>query len=74
VPLDHTVLGAAFEDRLTLLGPATAIFRDDTAADNGLSVDTGTYKVVFLAFPMEAYGTAAQKADLMTRVLNYFGP
>jgi uncharacterized repeat protein (TIGR01451 family) len=74
VPLDHSVLGAAFEDRITLIGPATAIFKDDTAADNGLSVDTGTYKVVFIAFPLEAYGTAGQKADLMTRVFGYFGP
>jgi hypothetical protein len=74
VALDHSVLGAAFEDRLTLVAPATAIFRDDSAADNGLSVDTLTYKVVFLAFPLESYGTAAQKADLMSRVLNYFGP
>jgi uncharacterized repeat protein (TIGR01451 family) len=74
VTLDHSVLGAAFEDRITLIGPATAIFKDDTAADDGLSVDTGTYKVVFLAFPLEAYGTATNKADLMTRVLNYFGP
>jgi uncharacterized repeat protein (TIGR01451 family) len=74
VALDHSVLGAAFEDRLTLIGPATAIFRDDTASDDGLSVDTGTYKVVFVAFPLEAYGTAANKADLMTRVFGYFGP
>ena len=74
VSLDHSVLGAAFEDRITLVGPATAIFRDDTAADNGLSVDTGTYKVVFIAFPLEAYGTATQKADLMSRVFSYFGP
>jgi len=74
VALDHSVLGAAFEDQLTLVAPATAIFRDDSAADNGLSLDTGTYKVVFLAFPLEAYGTAAQKADVVTRVFNYFGP
>jgi hypothetical protein len=59
---------------LTLVAPATAVFRDDSAADDGLSVDTGTYKVVFLAFPLEAYGTAAQKADLLTRVVNFFGP
>jgi hypothetical protein len=32
----------------------------------------GTYKVVFLAFPLEAYGTAAQKADLVTRAKNFF--
>ena len=31
------------------------------------------YKVVFLAFPFEAYGTAADKADLMTRTLDWFG-
>jgi hypothetical protein len=29
---------------------------------------------VFLAFPVEAYGTAAQRADLMTRVVGFFGP
>jgi uncharacterized repeat protein (TIGR01451 family) len=74
VPLDHSVLGAAFEDRLTLVAPATSIFKDDTAADDGLSVDTGTYKVVFLAFPLEAYGTTAQRADVFTRVMSFFGP
>ena len=34
----------------------------------------GTYKVVFLAFPFEAYGTAANRSDLMSRVLTFFGP
>jgi hypothetical protein len=29
--------------------------------------------VEFLAFPFEAYGTAAQKVDLMTRTLTWFG-
>lgn len=74
VPLDHSVLGAAFEDQLTLIAPATAIFKDASGADDGLSLDTGTYKVVFLAFPLEAYGTPAQKADLTSRVFSYFGP
>ena len=34
------------------------------------------YKVVFLAFPLEAYGTAAQRADLMqphVRLLRVLG-
>jgi hypothetical protein len=31
-------------------------------------------KVVFLAFPFEAYGTTAQKTDLMTRAKGFFGP
>ena len=34
---------------------------------------SGTYKVVFLAFPLEAYGTAAQKADLINRTFTFFG-
>ena len=38
------------------------------------SVLAGPYKVVFLAFPFEEYGTAAQKADLLTKAKNFFGP
>ena len=49
VPLNHAVLGAAFEDQITPNGTATAIFDDDNAQHNGLSY-SGTYKVVFLAF------------------------
>ena len=48
-------------------------FAYDTSAPDGLSF-AGTYKVVFLAFPFEAYGTAADKTDLMTRVKAFFGP
>jgi uncharacterized repeat protein (TIGR01451 family) len=73
VPLDHSVLNAAFEDQITPLAPATAAFTDDSSEPDALNVATGPYKVVFLAFPFEAYGTAAQKADLMHRVLTYFG-
>ncbi|HEY0449158.1 hypothetical protein [Actinophytocola sp.] len=72
VPLDHTVLNAAFEDQVTPIAPATGAFTDDSAATDALSVAAGPYKVVFLAFPFEAYGTAAQKADLMHRVQTYF--
>lgn len=74
IPLDHSVLGATFEDQITPIGPAIGIFTDDTAATNGLSVAAGTYKVVFLAFPFEAYGGAADQLDLMHRVMAYFGP
>ena len=41
---------------------------------DALTFSNATYKVVFLAFPLEAYGTAAQKADLMTRTFAFFGP
>ena len=72
VPLDHSVLGAAFEDQITPNGGASQIFTDDTGAADALSF-SGTYKVVFLAFPLEAYGSATQKANLVTRVMTFFG-
>jgi len=74
VPLDLSVLGAGFMDQVTPIAPATPIFTDATAEADALSVDTGGYQVVFLAFPFEAYGTAAQKGDLMSRVFTAFGP
>ena len=73
VPLDHSVLGANYEDQITPVGPATPAFTDDSAAPNALTVADGSYKVVFLAFPFEAYGSAAQKTDLMNRALTWFG-
>jgi uncharacterized repeat protein (TIGR01451 family) len=75
VPLNTSVLGGAnFMDRLTLVAPATSAFTDDSAADDGLTVDTGTYKVVFLAFPFEAYGTATDRSDLINFMMTWFGP
>ena len=61
-------------DRITPIAPATAAFTDDSAAADALTVASGAYKVVFLGFPFEEYGSAAQKADLMGRALTYFGP
>jgi predicted alpha-1,2-mannosidase len=71
VPLDHSVLNAAFEDQITPITPAAPAFTDDTSAPDALSVAAGAYKLVFLAFPFEAYGTATDKAGLMNRVLAY---
>jgi uncharacterized repeat protein (TIGR01451 family) len=71
VPIDHSVLDAAFEDQVTPIAPAAAAFTDDNARTDALTVADGGYKVVFLAFPMEAYGSAAQKADLMDRVITW---
>ncbi|HET6167614.1 MAG TPA: hypothetical protein VFE07_12365 [Marmoricola sp.] len=73
VPLDHSVLGANFEDEITPIAPATSAFTDDNGEPDALTVSDGGYKVVFLAFPFEAYGSAAQKADLMQRAFTYFG-
>ncbi len=79
VPLDHSVLlDNEFEDQITPNGTAQGAFTDDTSTPAKPVYDAlsyaGTYKVVFLAFPFEEYGTATQKADLVTRVKNFFGP
>lgn len=82
VPLDFSVLGPPFMDQITPISPATAAFVDDGSSTQrpatGPQPDaltfSGTYKVVFLAFPFEEYGTAAQKKDLVMRVMTFFGP
>ena len=74
VTLNHAVLGgAAFEDRITPNGGALVALTDDSAAADALSY-SGTYKVVFLAFPFEEYGAAADQSDLLKRVISFFGP
>jgi len=72
VPIDHNVLQAAFEDELTLNGGALPAFTDDATAPDALTF-AGGYKVMFLAFPLEAYGSAADKADLVKRAQTWFG-
>ncbi len=81
VPL-NPVLGAPFMDQITPNGGALTAFLDD-GSNTSPAVGTGpqpdaltfssTYQVVFLAFPFEEFGTASQKADLMTRVMTFFG-
>jgi uncharacterized repeat protein (TIGR01451 family) len=73
VTLDHSVLNAAFEDQITPIGPATSAYTDDGGETDALTVSDSGYKVVFLAFPFEAYGSATNKADLMERALTWFG-
>jgi hypothetical protein len=80
VPLDQTVLTDAFEgfmDEITPNGTAQGAFTTDRSTATAPVYDAltyaGTYKVMFLAFPAEEYGTAAQKADLFTRVKTFFG-
>ncbi|HSS60907.1 MAG TPA: hypothetical protein VLK30_05565 [Candidatus Limnocylindrales bacterium] len=67
------VLGAPFMDQLTLNGTATGIFTDDAGQTDGLSF-TGTYKLVFLAFGFEEYGSAADKVTFITDLMTFFGP
>lgn len=85
VPIDLSVLGGptlAFMDQLTLNGGAQPAFMDDGSntkpavgtgpQPDALTFSGGGYKVTFLAFPLEEYGSAAQKADLVGRVITFF--
>lgn len=72
VPIDDTVDGNQFMDEITPNGTAVGVFTDDAGHFDGLSF-SGTFKVVFISFPFEEYGSAAQKANLMTRVFAFFG-
>ncbi|TMC53219.1 MAG: DUF11 domain-containing protein [Chloroflexi bacterium] len=71
VPRDP-VLGAPFMDRLTLNGGAASIFTDDAGQTDGLSFSNTSYKVVFLAFGFEEYGSATDKSAFITRVMTFF--
>jgi uncharacterized repeat protein (TIGR01451 family) len=73
VAINHSVLNAAFEDEITPISPAEAAFTDDSDETDALTVADNGYKVAFLAFPFEAYGSASNKADLMNRALTWFG-
>jgi len=70
--LDHSLLDANYEDRITPVIPGTAAFTDSTGAADALTVAAGSYKVFFAAFPVEAYGTAANQADLVNRTFTWF--
>jgi uncharacterized repeat protein (TIGR01451 family) len=72
------------EDETVPVAPATVQFRDDGVAagspqPNGIAAtDTSaltgkTYRVVFLGFPLEEFGTAADQGALASRVNAYFG-
>jgi hypothetical protein len=72
------------EDELTPVAPATVQFTDDgvaagTPQPDGIAVtDTSvatskSYRVVFLGFPLEEYGTAANQGTLAGRINAYFG-
>ena len=72
VAYSNAVLGNDFEDEITPNGTAQVIFTDDSAQPDALQF-SGTYKVVFLAFPFEGYGTATQRTDLISRIYVFFG-
>ncbi len=73
VPLVAGVVTGSYEDRLSLVGAAQAVFTDDSGATDGLAVSTSRYRLVFLAFPFESYGDEAGRSDLMGRILSFLG-
>ena len=72
--LDHSILGATFEDQITPINGANPVFTDDSGQTDGLSYSDATknYKVVFLAFPLESYGDSAAKTAFLNRVTSFF--
>lgn len=74
LPIDTTVLGGSqFSDELELLHPARPAFVDDRGRPDALTVQDDRYRVVYLAFPFEGMGTAADRQELMRRVLDWLG-
>jgi hypothetical protein len=71
VPIDKTVLGNTFMDEITPNWTATSAFTDDAHATDALTY-SGVYRVVFLAFPFEEYGTASDKSNLVSKVMTFF--
>jgi|GEM_PF-966687 len=67
-------LGSAdFSDQLTLVAPAVTAFTDSsTGKTDGLVVQDGAYKVMFLAYPFEAINSTTSQAALMKRALDWF--
>jgi hypothetical protein len=73
VPIDTTLLGNTFMDEIGVNAGATTIFTDDAGKPDGLSFrGTAPYRVVFLAFPFEEYGIAAQRNTLVGNVFSFF--
>ena len=73
------VLNAQFSDNIDLLGPAIPAWRDQAGEIAGLTaVSTtlggSTFKTAFVAYPVEAFGTAAEKADWMARAVGFACP
>jgi hypothetical protein len=72
--MDYAGVGLVdFSDEITPIAPAIPAFRDDFDQTNALTVTAGNYKVMFLAFPLEAMGTPADQALVLQRALLDFG-
>lgn len=78
IALDLGILGNGFNNWITPIAPAEVAFTTDDTGGEGtqntaLTYDAGTYKVMFMAFAFEEFGSASDKATLMANVLDWFG-
>jgi hypothetical protein len=73
MPVDVDAVGMPdYSDWLVLDSIAKPALLDDAGRTNALTVDTGTYKVIFLAFPFEAISDSCDRADVMARSIQWF--
>lgn len=63
---------AAPSEYLEQKGPGTTII--ESTGTGALRVDTGVYRVVYFAFGFEAINSAADRATVMGKVLDWLGP
>lgn len=71
--MDYAAVGLNdYSDEITLISPAIPAFLDDRELPDALTVAAGRYRVMFMAFPFEAMGTPADRADVLGRALKYF--
>ncbi|MBI4321056.1 MAG: DUF11 domain-containing protein [Chloroflexi bacterium] len=73
ITLNAAAVGLSnYMNEITPMAPAAPAFLDARGQPNAITVTDGNYKVVFLAFPFEALGTASNRSDLMRRIIDYF--
>jgi uncharacterized repeat protein (TIGR01451 family) len=71
-PMNYALFGGTdYSDQITPVDPAVPAFTDDVGETNALSVDADGYRVVFLGWPFESMGTAADRTAVMNRSLAY---
>ncbi|MEO6061305.1 MAG: hypothetical protein ABIQ99_05145, partial [Thermoflexales bacterium] len=71
--------GNHYEDQVDVISPGQPAWRDSNGAVNGLTAVSTTvtgqsFKVVFVAYPFETFGSAADKADWMGRATAFGCP
>jgi uncharacterized repeat protein (TIGR01451 family) len=72
--MDYASVGLYdYSDEITPISPAIPAFMDDSNMPDALTVSDANYKVMFLAFPFEAMGTAQDRADVLMHAMDYFG-